>query len=446
MTSVPSYRQMLLLALPIILANSATPLLGLVDTAVIGNVGTVADLGAIALGGLLFNFLFWGFGFLRMSTSGYVAQATGRGDALDITATVLRGLVLAIAIGLILILFQWPLLEAAMWLFGAGEQVQETTRAYFKVRIWGAPASLALYVLMGFFIGSGASRRLLLAQLLLNGLNIVLDIVFAGWLGWGARGIALGTVLAEWCTVIVTGAWIGRQLSATVVQQSTELRRMLADRAQLRQIMQANGDILLRTLALLLGFALFTDQGARFGDATLAANHILLQLISFSAFFLDGFAYTTEALAGRAWGSGRYAAFAEVVRRSSWLAAATAILLAIVLLIGGGPFIQQLTDLEEVRQLALRYLPLCALYVLVSFAAFQLDGIFIGTTQTRPLRNASLISTGIFAAAMMPLVALWGNAGLWAAFIVFVLARSMTLAAWYRARFSTAAMSHSGQG
>lgn len=435
MKSAPGYRQMVAMAWPIILANSATPLLALVDTAVIGNLGSVVDLGAIALGGLLFNFLFWGFGFLRMGTSGYVAQAVGRGDSLEVAATVVRGLTLAALIGIALILLQGLLIDAAMRLFGAGEAVQQTTREYFHVRIWGAPACLGLYVLMGFFIGSGATRTLLLAQLILNGVNILLDILFAGVMGWGARGIALGTVVAEWSTLGIALVLGWRHLRTEVRARLPQLRLALVNVARLRGMLLTNGDILLRTLALLLGFAIFTDQGARFGDATLAANHVLLQLISFSAFFLDGFAFSTEALAGRALGGGDRRVFSVVVRRSSQLAALTAVALAILLMAGGAGIIERVTDMTEVRAIAVDYLPFCALYVLVSFPAFQLDGIFIGTTQTRALRNASLLSTSLFAATVFPLASVWANTGLWSAFILFVVVRALTLAMHYPRSF-----------
>lgn len=435
-TTAPGYRQITAMAIPIILANSATPLLGLVDTAVIGNLGTVTDLGAIALGSLLFNFIFWGFGFLRMSTSGFVAQATGRGDALETLATIARGLLLAVSIGTILLLLQWPLINLALRLFGAGSDVEAITREFFHIRIWGAPAALSLYVLTGYFIGRGATRTLLVVQLVLNGLNIALDIIFAGVFGWGARGIALGTALAEWITLVFAAALVWRGLRADITALRPALKTALLDRAKLRKTLGVNLDILVRTLFLLLGFAIFTDRGARFGDEVLAANHILLQLISFSAFFLDGFAFVTEALVGRALGARQPAVFAQVVRRSSVLAAITALLLCGLLLAGGGWFIAQLTSLEAVRNTALHYLPWCALYVLVSFAAFQFDGIFIGATRTRALRNAAVVSTLIFIAAAVPLAGHFGNSGLWWAFILFVAVRAATLAAHYPGSFA----------
>lgn len=436
--TAPSHRRIAALAVPIIVANCATPLLGLVDTAVIGHLGSAIDLGAIALGSLLFNFLFWGFGFLRMGTTGFVAQARGRGDAVEEVATLLRGLGLATAIGLLLILAQRPLLSLALALFGADAGVEAVTADYFRLRIWGAPAALALYVMSGLFIGRGDSRTLLLVQLAMNGLNIVLDLLFAGVLGMGAAGIALGTALAEWSSLAlaVTLGW--RALGPERAAARGRLRSAIEDLGRLRQLVSVNLDIMVRTLALLTGFALFTDQGARFGSVVLAGNHLLLQLISFSAFFLDGFAFATESLVGRAFGGGDRAAFNAVVARSTRLAAATALLLATLLWLGGDFFIALLTSLEPVKAAAQTYLPHCALYVLLSFAAFQLDGIFLGTTRTRPLRNGALLALALFALAALPLSQAFGNDGLWWAFIGFVVVRAAVLALAWRRSFPAA--------
>lgn len=433
--SIPTHRQIVTLAIPIILANSASPLLALTDIAVIGHFGAVEDLSAIALGTLLFSFIFWGFGFLRMSTSGFVAQARGRDDALDMVATIGRGLMLAFAIGIALITLQAPIISIAMQIFGADPATKIIAREFFSIRIWSAPATLALYVLMGFFIGSGAGRALLIAQLVLNGANVVLDILFAGVFAMGARGIALGTALAEWITLFAVGAMVWRRLYAQIIVVRPQLRAVLLDARKLRALLAANGDIMLRTLALLSGFAIFTDRGARFGAETLAANHLLLQLVSFSAFFLDGFAYVAEALVGRAHGAGDRIAFRAVVLRSSQLAALTALLLAGILWLGGDLFIERLTTLEPVRVVARGFLPFCAVYVLLSFGAFQLDGIFIGTTQSRALRNAALISLVAFALLAFPLAAHFGNVGLWSAFIGFVVIRALALGAYYPKAF-----------
>lgn len=431
----PSRRDILALAVPIILANSATPLLGLVDTAVIGHFGSVEDLGAIALGNLLFNLLFWGFGFLRMSTSGFVAQARGRSDTTQMVAIVARALLLALAIGVALIALQWPIVTLVLKVLGGDSGVEHITREFFFVRIWSAPATLALYVVMGFLVGCGKGRLLLVAQLLLNGLNLALNVLFAGVLEWGARGIALGTALAEWLTLLIICVIAWQRLRSSIMQTWPQVRKELLDVAKLRAVMAANGDILIRTLTLLVGISMFTDQSARFGAQTLAANHILLQFTMFSAFFLDGFAFVAEALAGRAFGADDRTQFRLVVRRSTELAAVTAFVLMLIFLLGGPYFIRGITALADVQVLAIEYLPYCAAYVFVSFAAFQLDGIFIGTTQTRVLRNSALIATGLYAALCLPLAHWFGNTGLWCAFIVFVLLRAITLMVSYRRVF-----------
>lgn len=433
--AAPSHRDILALAIPIILANSATPLLGLADIAVVGHFGAVSDLGAIALGNLLFSFLFWGFGFLRMSTSGFVAQAAGRHDVEETIAVVARALLLGIVIGCALIALQWPLITAALWILGGDAAVEQVARDYFFVRIWSAPATLALYAVNGLLIGRGLGQQLLRQQLLLNGLNLVLNIVFAGVLDWGARGIAAGTALAEWLTLLISGTLIWLSSRDAVKAAWHSIRVELFVMSRMRALMTANGDILVRTMALLGGISLFTDQGARFGADTLAANHILLQFTMFSAFFLDGFAFVAESLAGRAFGAGDRRLFAIVVGRSSQLSAATAAILALLFLFSGEFFITHLTAMPQVRALAIQYLPFCAAYVFVSVAAFQLDGIFIGTTQTRVLRNAALIATGLYVLLCFPLARWFGNAGLWSAFIVFVLLRAMTLMASYRRVF-----------
>lgn len=426
-TTVPGYRGIVRLAIPIILANSATPLLGLVDTAVIGHVGSAADLGGIALGALIFSFVYWGFGFLRMSTTGFVAQAQGRGDQRHIQFTLLRALLLAAGIGILLVLLQWPLRTLALAVFGASNAVETVTRDYFAIRIWSAPACLANYVLAGVLIGQGRGRALLAMQLTLNGLNILFDVLFAGVMGWGANGIALGTVLAEWITFILFGWRVLISLELSLPQ----LRGMhwpdVLQKTALLAMLKANGDIMIRTVLLLTGFGIFNDQGARFGDTTLAANHLLLQFISFSAFFLDGFAFVSESLAGRAFGARQLKQFDLAIRRTTILAAVTALLLAILLLMAGDIFIATLTDIESVNQMASTFLPLAALYVLVSFAAFQLDGIFIGCTATRDMRNSALVSTGVFALLCYPGTLAFGNYGLWWAFIAFVLVRALTL-------------------
>lgn len=422
------------LAWPIILANAAVPLLGLADTAVVGNFAALEDLGAVAFGGVIFSFVYWSFGFLRMGTTGFIARADGANDEAEVRTALWRALLLAAVIGIALILLQWPIRQLSLSLLGGSEAVQQLTGAYFSIRIWGAPAILALFALMGILIGLGHSKTLLILQLFLNGLNILLDIWFAGILGLGAEGIALGTAMAEWCALLL-GLWLVTRLLRQRHRDSEAFipLQRLRDLSRLRDTLSANTDIMVRTLLLVFSFAWFTRQGARFGDDVLAANHILLQFISFSAFFLDGFAFVAESLAGRAAGGGRGRRFDMAVRRTTELAVGSALLLAILVLLLGGTAIDSLTTHLPVRQAAETWLPLAALYIAVSFAAFQLDGIFIGTSRTRQMRNASIASAAVFLVLSVPAISMAGNTGLWWAFIVFVAARAAALGCYYPA-------------
>jgi MATE family multidrug resistance protein len=419
-------------AWPIILANAAVPLLGLADTAVIGNLGNLAQLGAIAFGAMIFSFLYWSFGFLRMGTTGFTAQAAGAKEEAEVRATLGRALLVAAGLGIVIILLQWPLARLALALLDGSDEVEAITQAYFTIRIWGAPATLSIFALTGCLIGLGRSRHLLLVQLFLNGLNIALDVLFAGFFAWGAEGIALGTVLAEWATVLLASGLVVRLLRQRQVDAEPFWPWLrIRDAEKMLRLMAANSDILIRTLLLLFSFAWFTNQSAQFGDAVLGANHILLQLVSFTAFFLDGYAFVAEALVGEAMGGRRSRELRVAVRRSTELAAATAFLLALLMVCFGTQAIAALTDIAAVRAAATDALALAALYVLLSFAAFQLDGIFIGATRTRDMRNASVISLCAFMLAWWWLTPLFGNRGLWAALVIFVCARAAALGACY---------------
>jgi multidrug resistance protein, MATE family len=415
-----------------VLANAAVPLLGIADTAVIGNTGSVESLGAIALGALVFNFVYWSFGFLRMGTTGFTAQASGAGDTAEVRATLGRALLLAGGIGVALVVLQRPIVLVALWLLGATPDVEALTRTYFDARIWGAPATLGTFAVLGCFVGLGRTRHLLVIQIVLNGLNIGLDILFAGVLGWGVRGIAVGTAIAEWTTLALALMLALRVLRAERVDDEPFWPRdRIVDRAKALRTLGANADIMVRTLFLLMGFAWFVNQGALFGDEVLAANHVLLQLVSLSAYLLDGYAHATEIHVGRAVGAGLREAFDQAVRAATELAAATAVALSGAVLVAGPWAIRLLTDLPAVRELAGSFLPHAALYVAVSFAAFQLDGIFIGATGTRQMRNASVLSFVAFIGVSLLLTPTWGNTGLWWSFVLYVVARAVALGAWY---------------
>jgi MATE family multidrug resistance protein len=427
-----SYRYLLQKAWPIILANASVPLLGLVDTAVIGNVGSIIDLGAIAFGALIFSFVYWSFGFLRMGTTGFAAQASGAGDQQEVRAVLGRALLIALCLGVVLILIQWPIGLAAFSLLDGSAPVEAVAQQYFDIRIWGAPATLATFALMGLLIGLGKSRTLLIVQLFLNGLNILLDVWFAGILGWGASGIALGTVIAEWTTVLLAGWLVYRTLNQRKVSADEFWpKAKIMDLSALLKTASANLDIMLRTLILVFSFAFFINQSAKFGDTVLASNHILLQLIAFSAFFLDGYAFVVEALVGGAIGAKRRDVFDLAVRRSTVLALITAILLALVIALVGDIAVMLMTDISSVRLAANQLLPFAALYVLFSFAAFQLDGIFIGASFTRQMRDAAALSIVVYFIAWWALSDQHGIQGLWGAMIIYVVARAVALLLFY---------------
>jgi len=421
-------RKIFSLAWPLVVANASIPLLSLVDTAVIGHAGPVESLGAIALGSLVFNFLYWGLGFLRMATTGFSAQAAGLGDSAEVRAIFFRALGLALLLGSFLIPLRPLVNNVAFSLLDATESVEEAAQAYVAWRLFGAPASLGLFAVFGLLVGLGKTRTLLIVQLVLNGLNIGLDYLFAGIFGWGVQGIAGGTAVASWLAFGLALALIRRafQANRTDGEPLIPVRRLFAHN-KMRTLLSANTDILIRTLFLLLGFAWFTNAGARFGTVTLASNHVLLQLITGCAYLLDGYAHAIESIVGKALGKGARHTFEAALRSSVKLSAVSSVgLAALVLLLGPG-LIRWLTDLEPVHREALRWLPWTAAYVLVSFAAFLLDGVFIGATRTRDMRNASALAFALFVATSWLLMPKLGNAGLWMGFVLWVIARAIGL-------------------
>lgn len=435
-----SYAYILRKAWPIILANAAVPLLGLVDTAVIGNVGTVADLGAIALGAIIFSFAYWSFGFLRMGTTGFTAQAVGAGNEQEVRAVLGRSLLLGATLGVFLILLQWPISAIAFSLLGGGEQVESLAQQYFSIRIWGAPATLSNFALMGLLIGLGNSKQLLLVQLLMNGLNILLDVLFAGVLGWGVAGIAFGTVIAEWSALLFAGTLIYRELALRNTHGGSfwPISRII-DAVAIRKTLSANADIMIRTLLMIFSFSFFINQSAIYSGVVLAANHILMQLISFAAFFLDGYAFVVEALIGATIGARNRLHFDLAIKRSTVLAGVSATILALLIWLFGEYAVALLTDLESVRVAVGDMLFLASIYVFFSFAAFQLDGIFIGASHTAQMRNAAFLSVGVFLLAWWFLVSRYGVNGLWWAMIIYVVARAAALLIYFPALRASAA-------
>lgn len=422
-----THRAILKLAVPVMISNVSTPLIGVVDTAVVGRIPDAAYIGAAAIGGLIFSFVFWGFGFLRMGTTGLTAQAHGRRDGAEVSTVLGRSLLIALVAGIALILLQWPIRESAFAAVHASSRVEDLARGYFDIRIWAAPATLANYALFGWFIGLGRTDIGLVLQLILNLANMALDMLFVLAFGWGVRGVAFGTALAEACAAVVGIVIALRHMRGMGGHWS--MRQILLPSA-LKRTFAVNGDIMIRTLLLIAAFLWFASQGARQGDVVLAANAILLQFISVAAFFLDGFAFSTETLVGRAIGAAHRGGLTAAVKMTTLWAAGVAVLVSVALLLCGPWLIDFLTVDLAARAAAHTYLPWAALAPLFGVWAFQLDGVFIGATQTADMRNAMLASFGIFLAAWW-LLRPFGNHGLWASFYVLYLARTATLLHYY---------------
>lgn len=411
------------LAWPIILSNTSTPLLGLVDTAVIGNLGDAALLGAIAIGGMLFSFLYWGFGFLRMGTTGLVAQALGAGQNNAARAAFYRALIVGLAIGSALLLLQYPIATLAFSLINGSEQVEAAASTYFHIRIWGAPLSLTYLAVSGYLLGSQDTRAILITQLVLNLTNILLDLLFVLGFHWGVEGVAAATVISE-CLALNVGLFIiGRKM-----KNNTPIGlRVLLNIGDLKRMFVVNRDIMIRTLCLIFAFAWFTNEGARSGDVLLAANAILMQFVSFSAFFLDGFALAAESLVGNAIGSGRKDRLDRGIRYSAQLAFITALLVSLILLLFGNLAIDLLTNVSEVQSTAREYLVWAIAAPVVSVWCYLLDGVFIGATRTQEMRNAMLISLLVYLAGWKVLSTYFDNHGLWAALMLYFVARAVSL-------------------
>ena len=422
-----THRRVLTLVTPIILMGLSTPLLGIVDTAVIGQLGDASLIGAVAVGALIFTFLFWAFGFLRMGTTGLTAQAYGANDASEIRATLGRALLIAGVAGIGLLLLQLPLNWIAFQLVQGSDAVEQEAQTYFAIRMWSAPFTLANYAVLGWLVGMQQTRLAMVLQIFLNGVNASLDALFVLGFGWGVAGIAAGTVIAEIAT-----AFVGLGIAITLLRHYAGRWSWYAISAweKISATLSVNRDIMIRTLVLLLAFSFFTMEGARQGDTVLAVNAVLMQFVSFSAFFLDGFAFGAEALVGSAIGAKNRNRFSEAVKLTSFWAIILSILLTSGFLLLGGYWIDFLTTSPEVREAARLYLPWAAFMPFISVACFQLDGIFIGATRAREMRNASFVSTGAFFVFWYLLLP-FGNHGLWAALALFNITRAFALGRYY---------------
>ncbi len=420
----PGHRDIWRIAAPMILSNVSIPLLGMVDTAVVGHLPEPHYIGAVAVGAVIFSFVFWGFGFLRMGTTGFVAQAHGGGVPGRVQTKLAQAGLIALVLGFTILAAQAPIREVAFALIAAGGEVEREARAYFAIRIWAAPATLMTYVLVGWFLGTQNARAPLAIMLGANLTNIVLDLLFVPVLGWGVAGVAVASVISEYLALGIGLALVWR--SGKLVPglwRWAEIR----DLAQLRAILRVNADIMLRTLCLIFALSFFVRQGARQGELILAANAVLMNFQHFMAYALDGFAHAAEAFVGDAIGARNQARLKRAIALTGRWTLGIAAVIAGTYALGGELLIAALTDLAEVRDQAARYLPWLVVSPLISAWSFWLDGVFIGATRGQEMRNTMLLATfGAYLPAWW-LLASWGNHGLWAAFLVFLAARGIGL-------------------
>jgi len=416
------------LAAPIILSNVTVPLVGAVDTAVTGHMDTPEPIAAVALGASIFSLIFWTFGFLKMGTSGSVAQAFGAKDNTTISLTLLRSLIIAVSLGVIIILLHRPLLNLSLWLVTADATIEDLSRNYMQIRIWSAPATLANYVVTGVLIGIQRMRSVFVFQLVLNCTNVILDLLFVPVLGWGIEGVAIASLISEYTALALALYLIREQLRVSV---STATPAMLREAAPLKRLLKLNGDIFIRTLLLVSCFFYFNASSGRFSSTVFAANVILMQLLHICAYALDGFAHAAETLAGQAFGSRNKEQFNKVISTSTIQATVTAIIMSAALYFGGPAVLKLFTNQTDVLAAAQSLLPWMLVLPFLSVWCYQLDGIFIGTTHSREMRNAMIISAGLFLLLTMLLIPKFGNTGLWSAFSLFMIARAVTLYLYY---------------
>ncbi|MAU67823.1 MATE family efflux transporter [Hyphomonas sp.] len=406
------------LALPIIAAQAATATTGIVDTAVMGRFGDKADLAAVAIAAVAYSFIYWGFGFLRMSTTGLSAQAAGRNDEAEKRAVLLRALSLGGAIGLTLLILSPILKPLAFAAFASTDHVETLAGAYFDARIWGAPAYLMGLAVTGWMLGTGRTGQMLAFQIVMNAVNAGLDTWFVARLGLGPAGIGAGTAIAEWTALL---------FGLALVFPAFRGAAPLFDRARLAALFGANRDIMIRTLALVLCFGWFVRSGTMISTAVTAGNEVLLQFITVAAFVLDGFAFVAEKEAGEAYGANSAPRLARAMRLTSEFALIAGLGFALLYFLGGGWVITTFVRDVEARDAALAYLPYCALVPLIGIAPWQLDGLFLGTTQGRALRNAGVAVAVLYISTDMILRPLYGNTGVWIAFLLMYLYRAAAL-------------------
>ena len=417
------------IAIPSVLANLSTPLLGLSDSFIMGHLPHERYLAAVALGSMFFSILYNGVNFLRMGTTGLAAQAQGREDELSLGRLLLRGCITAAMIGILFVFLQSLILNAFFIFIETEKQVTNLTAQYFTIRIWGAPFALMNYVASGWLLGMGRAKEVLYIHLYMNIVNILLNFVFVYWYDMTANGVALGTVLSETTAFLLSLYYVKRhsRMNFNIPIFSSTVLKNIFNISAFKVLFSLNRDIFIRTMCLTMTLASFVVLGTRFGTEVLAANAVLMNLQNLTSYGLDGFAQAAEVLVGKEIGRKSKKNLRTAVIISSKWAIITAVAMTLFYYIFGEMIINLLTNIETIRNISSNYLTWIIILPLLSIWSFQLDGIFIGATAGSSMRNGMIISVISYILAIFILIPLWGNHGLWAAYSIFMIMRAITL-------------------
>ncbi len=424
-----THRRILRIAIPIVLSNATVPILGAVDTGVVGQLGEAVPIGAVGIGAIIVTTLYWFFGFLRLSTSGLTAQARGKRDGIEIAILLSRSLAIGLAAGFLLICLQFPILKASFLIAPGSAEVEALASEYIRIRIFSAPAAICLFGIIGWLIALERTKSVLILQLVMNGINIVLDLIFVLWLDFGVRGVASATLIAEFSGLLL-GLWLCR--SAFLTDGWRDRQRVFAA-PELRRMAVVNFDILVRNFLVECAFVSFLFLAADFGDTTLAANQILIQFLHVTAYALDGFAFSAEALVGLSFGARTRGELRRSVVFSSLWAGVAVLFLAAGFALFGPLLIDVMTTAPGVRAEARNYLVWIIALPVIGAPSWMLDGIFVGAMRTRDMRNGMAISVAAYGLSLLAFLPALASHGLWAALLVFFVVRAVTLGLRYPA-------------
>ena len=426
------HRRIINLALPSIVSNITVPLLGLVDTAITGHMGEARYIGAIAVGSMLFNIMYWLFAFLRMGTGGMTAQAYGRKDFDEADLTGLRAICISLLIGLAIIVLQYPLLHLAMWFIAPDENITQLVYSYCYICIWGAPASLGLFALNGWFVGMQNTKIPMIISITQNVVNILISLLLVYWLGMKIEGVALGTLIAQWAGFFMGSFFFlkKRREIPSNGNSRISLPRIIEPSA-MKAFFTVNRDIFLRTLFLVSVNLYFVVAGAKGGEIILAVNTLLMQLFILYSYIMDGFAYAAEALCGRFYGAGDNASLKETIRKVFYWSIGLTTIYSIVYGVGGLDFLRLLTNEESVIIASEEYIFWAILIPISGIVAFVWDGVFIGMTMTKGMLSGTFVAAIVFFITYFSLETTLHNHALWLAFILYLAARGVTQSVYW---------------